>query len=202
MTNLKRNKHISDESLMSSLQKGDESAFTALYDRYSNRILYFMFKMLRNDEAKAQDFTQDIFIKVIESADQFDVTKSFKTWIFTIAANQCKNYFRSNKQMFDIDDSSNSIVFQDGIEENYDQKEFRIQLNIEVDKLSYKFKETFILRYFEDLKLKEIAKIMDCPVGTIKSRLNQVTQVLAKKLKVYRVLLDSNQMNQKTNDYE
>lgn len=202
MTNLKRNKHISDESLMSSLQKGDESAFTALYDRYSNRILYFMFKMLRNDEAKAQDFTQDIFIKVIESADQFDVTKSFKTWIFTIAANQCKNYFRSNKQMFDIDDSSNSIVFQDGIEENYDQKEFRIQLNIEVDKLSYKFKETFILRYFEDLKLKEIAKIMDCPVGTIKSRLNQVTQVLAKNLKVYRVLLDSNQMNQKTNDYE
>lgn len=202
MTNLKRNKHISDESLMSSLQKGDESAFTALYDRYSNRILYFMFKMLRNDEAKAQDFTQDIFIKVIESADQFDVTKSFKTWIFTIAANQCKNYFRSNKQMFDIDDSSNSIVFQDGIEDNYDQKEFRIQLNIEVDKLSYKFKETFILRYFEDLKLKEIAKIMDCPVGTIKSRLNQVTQVLAKNLKVYRVLLDSNQMNQKTNDYE
>lgn len=199
MTNFE---HISDESLMSSLQKGDESAFTILYDRYSNRILYFMFKMLRNDEAKAQDFTQDIFIKVIEAADQFDTSKSFKTWIFTIAANHCKNYFRSNKQMFDIDDSSNSIVFQDSIEDNYDQKEFRIKLNSEVVKLSYKFKETFILRYFEDLKIKEIAEIMDCPVGTIKSRLNHVTQILAKKLKVYKVLFDSSQMNQKTKDYE
>jgi len=187
---------------MSSLQKGDESAFTVLYDRYSNRILYFMFKMLRNDEAKAQDFTQDVFIKVIEKADQFDTDKSFKTWIFTVAANHCKNYFRSNRQVFDINDSSNSLVVQDSIEEIYDQKEFRIKLNIEVDKLSYKFKETFILRYFEDLKLKEIAEIMDCPVGTIKSRLNHVTQILAKKLKVYKVLFDSSQVNEKTKDYE
>ncbi len=187
---------------MSSLQKGDESAFTILYERYSNRILYFMFKMLRNDEAKAQDFTQDVFMKVIEKADQFDTNKSFKTWIFTVAANHCKNYFRSNKQLFDIDSSNNSLVYDDSIEENYDQKEFKRRLDIEVNKLSYKFKETFILRYFEDLKLKEIAEIMDCPVGTIKSRLNHVTQILAKKLKVYKVLFDSSQVIEKTKEYE
>lgn len=194
MTNLQ---HKTDEQLMSSLQKGDESAFTILYDRYSQRILYFMFKMLRNDEARAQDFTQDVFMKVIEKADQFDTNKSFKTWIFTVSANHCKNYFRSNKQMFDIDSSSNSLVYDESIEQNYDQKEFKRRLDIEVNKLSYKFKETFILRYFEDLKLKEIAEIMDCPVGTIKSRLNHVTQVLAKNLKVYKELFDSGQVTEK-----
>ncbi|PWH86693.1 RNA polymerase sigma factor [Brumimicrobium oceani] len=194
MTNLE---HKTDEQLMSSLQKGDESAFTILYDRYSQRILYFMFKMLKNDEAKAQDFTQDVFMKVIEKADQFDTAKSFKTWVFTVAANHCKNYFRSNQQLFDIDSSENSLVDLDSIEANYDQKEFKKRLDIEVNKLSYKFKETFILRYFENLKLKEIAEIMDCPVGTVKSRLNHVTQVLAKKLKVYKVLFDDSPMAQK-----
>lgn len=185
MTNLK---DTTDEQLMLSLQKGDESAFTILYDRYSNRILYFMFKMLRNDEAKAQDFTQDVFIKVIEKAHQFDPDKSFKTWIFTVAANHCKNYFRSNQQMLDIDSPTISIANLDSVEDNYDQSEFRKKLNIEVDKMSCNFKVTFILRYFEGLKLKEIAEIMDCPVGTVKSRLNHVTQVLAKRLKAYQVL--------------
>jgi len=181
-------KHSTDEQLMSCLQLGDESAFTILYDRYSNRILYFMFKMLKNDEAKAQDFTQDVFMKVVEKSEQFDVNKSFKTWVFTIAANHCKNYFRSVKQMVDIDSPSLSIANPDSIEEKFDQKEFRKKLNIEVDKMSYNFKETFILRYFEDLKLKEIAEVMDCPVGTVKSRLNHVTQVLAQKLTAYHTL--------------
>ncbi|MEX1190637.1 MAG: sigma-70 family RNA polymerase sigma factor [Brumimicrobium sp.] len=182
--------NVSDELLMSSLQTGDESAFNILYDRYSDRILYYMYKMLRQDEAKAQDFTQDVFLKVVEFSDKFDTNKSFKTWIFTIAANHCKNYFRSNKQMVEINSSGATKLFQDSKEDEYDQKEFRKHLNAEVDKLSYTYKETFILRYKEDLKLKEIAEIMDCPVGTIKSRLNHVTGVLAEKLKAYEVLFN------------
>ncbi len=186
--------NVSDEQLMSSLQKGDESAFNILYDRYSDRILYYMYKMLRQDESKAQDFTQDVFLKVVEYSEKFDTNKNFKTWIFTIAANHCKNYFRSNKQMVELESSKASKLFQDSKEDEYDQKEFRNRLNSEVDKLSCTYKETFILRYKEDLKLKEIAEIMDCPVGTIKSRLNHVTGVLAEKLKAYRTLF-----NHKTN---
>ena len=164
-----------------------------MYDRYSDRILYFMFKMLGQDEAKAQDFTQDVFLKVVEYSHKFDTKKSFKTWVFTIAANHCKNYFRSNKQMVELNSSAESSQVQESNEDQYDQKEFRKRLNVEVDKLSQTYKETFILRYKEDLKLKEIAEILDCPVGTIKSRLNHVTSVLAEKLKAYETLV-----NQKT----
>ena len=147
-----------------------------------------MFKMLRQDEAKAQDFTQDVFLKVVEFSDKFDTSKSFKTWIFTIAANHCKNYFRSNQQMFNLDDLANQEPYHDSISTDYEEQEFRVQLNNELDKLSDSYKETFLLRHNEGLKLKEIAVILDCPVGTVKSRLNHVTQQLAKKLKVFHLL--------------
>lgn len=172
---------------MSSLQKGDESAFNELYDRYSNRILYYMFKMLRQDEAKAQDFTQDVFLKVVEFCDKFDTSKNFKTWIFTIAANHCKNYFRSNKQIVNIDYVNLNEHSHDSTSVDYDEGEFRVLLNSELDKFSDTYKETFILRHHEGLKIKEIAEILDCPVGTIKSRLNHVTQQLAEKLKVFQI---------------
>lgn len=172
---------------MSSLHKGDESAFNELYDRYSNRILYYMYKMLRQDEAKAQDFTQDVFLKVVEFSDKFDTTKSFKTWIFTVAANHCKNYFRSNKQMMDLEVVNNIEFSHDTLTINYEHQEFRKQLNIELDLLAAPYKETFILRHHEGLKLKEIAEILDCPLGTVKSRLNYATQQLSEKLKVFQL---------------
>ena len=171
---------------MSSLKSGDESAFNELYERYSNRILLFMYKMLQHDEARAQDFTQDIFIKVIEKADLFDTSKSFKTWIFTIAANHCKNHFRNSRQILDIDQVQISEIKEESSVNLYDKNQFNEVLNTEINNLSSPYKETFILRYSEDLKLSEIAEILDCPVGTIKSRLNHATGILTKKLAPYK----------------
>lgn len=171
---------------MSSLKSGDESAFNELYERYSNRILLFMYKMLQNDEARAQDFTQDVFIKVIEKADLFDTSKSFKTWIFTIAANHCKNHFRNSRPTLDINQIKVSDILKEPSVNLYDKNQFNEVLNLEINNLHSPYKETFILRYSEDLKLNEIAEIMDCPVGTIKSRLNHATTLLTKKLKPYK----------------
>ncbi|RFC53762.1 RNA polymerase sigma factor [Brumimicrobium aurantiacum] len=191
MTNKKINTNSSDEQLMSFLQKGSDSAFSILYERYSNRILFFMFKMLRNDEAKAQDFTQDIFIKVIESAHQFKTNKSFKTWIFTIAANHCKNHFRSVKHFADIDREAGALTYAVDHGKSMDQKLFQKRLSIEVDKLALHYRQTFVLRYHEELKIKEIAEIMDCPIGTVKSRLNHTINHLGEKLQVFKSLSDN-----------
>lgn len=177
-----------DEQLMSFLQKGSESAFNELYDRYSNRILFFMYKLLQQDEARAQDFTQDVFLKVIENAERFDTAKSFKTWIFTIAANHCKNYFRSAySNTIDID-----RIEEESTEEElglYDKERVMTVLSTEIDRLASPYKETFVLRYSEDLKIKEIAEIMDCPVGTIKSRLNHAVKQVTEKMLEYKSLL-------------
>lgn len=168
---------------MSFLSKGEESAFNELYRRYGKRILYFMYKMLHQDEAKAHDLTQDIFIKVIEGVDSFDTSRSFKSWIFTIAANHCKNYFRQNKKL--INNSRLAVSPSDFMEDLHDQSMLKRSLDAEIAKLKSPYKETFLLRYSQGLKMKEIAEIMDCPLGTIKSRINHATKELAKNLKHY-----------------
>ena len=90
----KRYQQFSDEHLMKLIQGGDASAFNELYDRYSKRLLHYFYRMLGQKEDKAQDFLQDLFLKVIDKTDFFDTDKNFSTWIFTVAYNLCKNEYR------------------------------------------------------------------------------------------------------------
>ena len=72
--------------------QGKEKAFTELYTRYAKPMLYFFYQRLYQDEPKAQDFLQDLFLKIIEKPQLFDRDKKFKTWLYTVATNMCKNY--------------------------------------------------------------------------------------------------------------
>ena len=76
---MKNYKNHTDEELMSFIQKGKEAAFNELYARYSNRLLHFMYRMLGQDEARAQDFLQDLFLKIVNDPSKFDLQKNFKT---------------------------------------------------------------------------------------------------------------------------
>ena len=185
--------HITDEQLMEAIQqRGDEGAFNALYQRYSHRILYFMYKMLKQDEAKAQDFLQDVFIKIVEHPEKFDSSKRFKTWIFTVAANLCKNYFRSQQRSIVVLETID--VADEAVEAiNWEEQQPLLleQLNQALDDLPYVYKEAFILKHKEGLSLKEIAQVMACPLGTVKSRLNSATKKLAKKLNPYKTSIQN-----------
>ncbi|MDX1446186.1 RNA polymerase sigma factor [Lishizhenia sp.] len=177
-------KQLKDEELMHRLTKGDESAFNELYSRYAQRILLFMYKMLKQDEARAQDFTQDVFLKVVEAAEGFDRNKSFKTWVFTIAANLCKNHFRKN--VGDIREIQNtSLQISNQAEDKMDRELKNQALKEEIAALPSPYRETFVLRYSEELKVKEIAQAQNIPEGTVKSRLNKATQILAEKMRLF-----------------
>ena len=185
---MKVTKNKSDEELMQHVQEGAEWAFNALYKRYSQRILYFMYKMLRQDEAKAQDLLQDVFLKIVEAPEKFDVQRSFKTWIFTVAANSCKNYFRAQIGGFlDLEQAPERITTETPIQLN--SVAFQEKLRIALDELSYVYKEAFVLKYKEGLSLQEIALVMDCPLGTVKSRLSSATKLLGKKLAPFKASL-------------
>lgn len=177
-------KKESDEKLMLAVQHGDDAAFTEIYQRYSQRILYFLFKMLSQDEATAQDILQDVFLKIAESPEKFDPTRSFKTWLFTLAANRCKNYFRDYKNKFtsltnELDSALENEILPEITEENLKKKR---QLNAAIDELHPAYKEAFLLRYSEGLTLDEIALVMNCPQGTVKSRLHSAIKLLSKTL--------------------
>jgi len=183
----------SDEELMSLYIKGDRKAFEEIYNRYGNYLLNFFNRKLWQDREKAEDFTQELFTKLINKPQQFDVTKKFKTWLFTIAANMCKNeYKRMEIRKTTRDDVPEGFEAKANVkmaDRSVDESDFSTQLNAELNKLNDKHKEVFMLRHFEGLSLNEIAEILSVNVGTVKSRLHNTTKLLAKKLSTYNTLL-------------
>ncbi len=181
-----------DEELMYHITKGKEKAFNEIYDRYSKCLFIFFYQKLQQDQNKAQDFLQDLFLKIIEKAELFDINKKFSSWIYSIAFNMCKNEYRrialgqvkkivmNPVDLFmDITDNSTSV------DNNYDLAYFRKCFYNELERLDEIHSTTFILRHQDDLSIKSIAEIMDCPEGTVKSRLFYATKKLSYSLRIF-----------------
>ena len=177
----------SDEELMIMVSERNSDALEELYNRYHKNILYYFYKMLGGAENKAQDFLHDIFLKIIEKPYLFDQKKKFKTWIYQIAYNKCKNEYRREqirnqaKTKYELKEF---YTIQTANPENKIDSELLNQLiNNELSGFSKVHYNTFILRFQHQLSIKEIAEIEDCPIGTVKSRLYTVTKKIAKKVK-------------------
>jgi len=183
---------LSDEKLMELIQRGDTSTFDELYHRYSQRLLLYFFRELGGDEQKAQDFLQDAFLKIVEKPDLFDPERKFSTWIFSVAYNMCKNEYRRMEVRNVVDNNVDinempSHIDSDyhPVERNMDQKAFEKALMAELEKLEDGHRSAFLLRYQQNLTLKEIGDILGCSEGTIKSRLFYTTHKLASRLKAF-----------------
>jgi len=173
---------ICDEHLMTSMHHGSTDAFNELYLRYNKRLFYYFYRMLGNSNEKAQDFLQDIFVKIIERPQLFDVNRKFSTWIFSVAHNMCKNEYRSMavRSKTTLEDH-----FEDYAEVNEsDIQEMKLtagQLFLEIENLGEAEKTAFILYYREDFSIQEIGKVLELPEGTIKSKLYYTRKKLTGK---------------------
>lgn len=179
---------LTDEELMSLLTKGGQSAFDQLYQRYSKLLLNFFFRMLNGDREKAEDLLHDLFLKIIEKPESFDCNKKFNTWFYTLASNMIKNEYRSRLVRSEHEKytlAKNSELFELN-NENFDRKLFDTQLQLELDKLDVEAKTIFDLRFVEEMSIKQIAEIINCPEGTVKSRLFYLTKQLSQKLSVFK----------------
>jgi RNA polymerase sigma-70 factor (ECF subfamily) len=177
---------------MEFIQRGDTSAFDELYHRYSQRLLLYFFRELGCDEQKAQDFLQDAFLKILEKPGLFDPERKFSTWIFTVAYNMCKNEYRRLEVRGIVENNANMDEVSQGVENDYhpseqnvDQERFEKALLAELEKFDDGHRSAFLLRYQQNLSIREIGEILGCSEGTIKSRLFYTTQKLAAKLKAF-----------------
>jgi RNA polymerase sigma-70 factor (ECF subfamily) len=180
-----------DEELMGLIRKKDSRAFEEIYDRYSQRMVNYFYKMLWQDEEKAQDFMHDLFAKIIEKPEQFDSKRVFKTWFFSIAHNMCKNEYRKQSVRSEVHAEREGDIKGESGEETtrkIDRKNFRDDLMSALDELGDLKKNTFILRYQDEMSIKEISEAMECSEGTVKSRLFYTLKLLNEKLKVYEGL--------------
>lgn len=178
----------SDEELMDLVVKSDQKAFDTLYERYAERMLHYFYRMLNRDEEKAQDFLQDLFIKVLQKNHLYQPGKKFSTWLYSIASNMVKNEYRAlevRKVMVKVEDMSALTIGELMDVGQIDRNHFKRVLENEVEQLSDKHKEVFLLRFKEELSIKEISEIMQCSEGTVKSRIFYALRKLAKNMKVF-----------------
>ncbi|MCZ2443529.1 MAG: RNA polymerase sigma factor [Flavobacteriales bacterium] len=186
----KNKKDLTDEQLMQGVCVGDSACFGILYDRYADKMMRYFYRMLFQNTAKAEDFTQDIFTKLIEKPELFDSGKKFSTWLYAIALNMCKNeYRRLEVRRNTVNEEPHPNKTRDMDSENFidklDKKTFLKMLEVELSLLDEKHRSTFLLRYQEEMSIKEISEVLGISEGTIKSRLFYTIRKLSEKLKVF-----------------
>jgi len=179
----KKNKVFSDSELMQQIVSGDQAAFSELYHRYKGRMYYYFYRMLGSSAELANDFLQELFLKLIEKPESYNPAYNFSTWFFSIANNMCKNEYRRR-----------GIRQEYQLAESFDPKlDFMNEKSIEPDRVIEKIFQTldqfgeehrsaFVLRYREGFSIREVAEILELPEGTVKSRLFYTKKMLAEKL--------------------
>ena len=183
----KDHERLSDERLMELVVRGDERAFGALYDRHQRRLLGYFHRMLWNDRELARDHAQDLWTKLAQRPSSYDPARPFRTWLFSVANNMCKNAYRHHAVVRAADPELRTRPDREdarhGVE--VDRALFRGRLDEELDRLDPDHKATFVMRYHEDMAIKEIAAAFSCSEGTVKSRLFYTLKKLAERLKEF-----------------
>ena len=178
---------LGDERLMELVVRGDERAFAALYDRYNRRVLNYFYRMLWSDREMAQDYLQDLFAKLATRPQSYDAARPFQTWLFSVANNMCKNAYRHQAVVKEA-----AVHLRNGVDRveathgiGVDRERFRDRLDEELDKLDPDHKATFVMRFNEDMAIKEIAAVFACSEGTVKSRIFYTLKKLAERMKEF-----------------
>jgi RNA polymerase sigma-70 factor (ECF subfamily) len=181
-------KKRSDEELMAMVLNKNELAFGELYYRYSKKMFSYFYRMLYHDRDKARDFMQDLFLKLIEKPESFDPARQFSPWFYSVATNMCKNEYRKIKirNEHSVPYTFSDIFLNTNIYDELDLKSFIVELYHFLEDMDDDHRSAFLLRYGNNLSVKEIADILDCPEGTVKSRLFYTMKYLSERLNVYK----------------
>ena len=166
-----------DINIINLVKKGDSRAFDILVVKYQDRLMYSVYKFCKDLEL-SQDITQEAFVKAFRNIDKFRGESSFYTWIYRIAINTAKNYF-SNKSRGaetyneDILDTalSDMSLNSDNPETLLAAEEMKDAVNQAFQNLPDEIRSTLSLREYDGLSYEEIAKVQNCPIGTVRSRI-------------------------------
>ncbi|MEM1446485.1 MAG: RNA polymerase sigma factor [Planctomycetota bacterium] len=191
-----------DEQLVGDYRNGDDAALVELIERYRPELFHFLARFV-NSKTTADDLFQETFLQVHLSADTFDVTKRFKPWLYTIAANKARDWLRRNKRhrAMPLDaavDGQDGTPFVDLMEADFpmpdataDDAEVAELVRQVVGELPDHLREVLLLAYFQRLAYKEIAESLGVPLGTVKSRLHAAVGTFAQVWKARHATLGS-----------
>ncbi|HDZ20678.1 hypothetical protein LCGC14_0367590 [marine sediment metagenome] len=185
---------VTDAQLLQRHLQGDSAAFGALIERYRQELYAFLARFV-GDRHLAEDVFQEAFLQLHISAGSFDLTKRLKPWLFTIAANKARDALRkrSRRQMAPLDASvgggdEDAASYGDLMpadipapQESLMNLELRQSVENIVRQMPDHLRIVLVLAYFSELPYKEIAEIVEAPLGTVKSRLHAAVKMFAEK---------------------
>lgn len=175
---------MNERELVTRAQAGDFEAFTALVSANKNKVYALALKMTANTQ-DAEDIVQETFLKAIDNIEQFRGESSFGTWLYSIALNQARGHLAKQKQtdLKPIEDylptrsaddmhgaDSNKLFDWKDPHQQLEEQELKAMIDSAIADLPVKYREAFLLRYIEELSIKEIAVIINESVASTKSR--------------------------------
>jgi len=182
-----------DQELVERAQKGDKRAFELLVVKYQRKLARLLSRMVR-DSAEIEDITQESFIKAYRALPQFRGESAFYTWLYRIGVNTAKNYLvaRGRRAPTSTEYSSEDAEgFEDaGLlrdiatpEAELQTKQIANAVNKAVDALPEELRTAITLREIEGLSYEEISQMMECPIGTVRSRIFRAREAIAEKIR-------------------
>ena len=187
-----------DQQLVERAQRGDKRAFELLVEKYQRKLGRLLARFIR-DPAEVEDVTQEAFIKAYRALSAFRGDSAFYTWLYRIGINTAKNYlmalgrraptsteveaedaegFEDGEQLRDINTPESILL----------SKEIAVTVNATIEQLPEELRTAIQLREIEGMSYEDIARIMDCPIGTVRSRIFRAREAIAERL---RPLLDT-----------
>lgn len=187
-----------DQQLVERVQRGDKAAFDLLVVKYQRKIFRLLSRLIR-DSAEVEDVAQEAFVKAYRALPNFRGESAFYTWLYRIAINTAKNYLVSQGRRAptsteaDVEDAE---TFDDGDhlrdlntpDSMLVTKQVGEAVNRAIDKLPEDLRTAIVLRELEGLSYEEIAESMQCPIGTVRSRIFRAREAIALEL---RPILDT-----------
>jgi len=193
---------MNEKELVHKAQSGDFEAFSSLIEKYKTKIYNLALK-LSGDRHDAEDILQETFLKAVDNIEKFRAESSFGTWLYAIAVNIVRaRYAESRKaDLMPIEDylpgshgdeASDSELFEWGDPHNLmEQKELRNIIDQSLSEIPKKYSMPFILRYYEDMSVKQVADTMNLTVAAAKSRILRARLALREKLsEIFREKID------------
>lgn len=181
-----------DQVLVERAQSGDKRAFELLVNKYHRKLGRLLSRMVR-DAAEVEDITQETFIKAYRALPGFRGESAFYTWLYRIGVNTAKNYLVARKKM----PVSSDVQSEDA--ENYEEgdllrdiatpdaelhtKQIAQAVNAAVDALPEELRTAITLREIEGMSYEAIAEMMNCPIGTVRSRIFRAREAIAERIR-------------------
>lgn len=180
-----------DKQLVARVQRGDKRAYDLLVLKYQHKIVGLVSRYLR-DQDEVLDVTQEAFIKAYRALPRFRGDSAFYTWLYRIAINTAKNHLVSKSRRppdtdLDIDEgefqeASGALSQMENPENSLATEQLKAVVYQAIDDLAEDLKAAITLREFEGFSYEEIAEVMDCPVGTVRSRIFRARETIEKKI--------------------